>query len=194
MGGGVGGWGGRQLQSRPRFIHNSDEQLNFTRPRSRMPCVWTWGWVCVCVCVGGGGGSRYRSNSTCRLCRICFRIKEKKPCPRTEHFNVRERGATAGTVHAPVSSSSAYHWPIIGGSCNKYHFCRDKKMLFATDTCLTRQQFCGGKRNKTSTIKQRMLYIFTQECFCRDKDVLSLQTRVCRETSFVATKLLSRQK
>ena len=59
-GGGVGG-GGRQLQSRPRFIHNSDEQLNFTHPRSRMPCVWTWGLGGL---GGGGGGSRYKSNST----------------------------------------------------------------------------------------------------------------------------------
>ena len=61
---------------------------------------------------------------------------------------------------------------IIGGSCHKYHFCRDKgfvpQIFVATNTCLSRQAYlCCDKRR-----------------------VLSRQIHVCRDKSFDATKII----
>ena len=58
---------------------------------------------------------------------------------------------------------------IIGGSCHKYHFCRDKT-FDATNTSLLRQIFVA---TSTELLSQ-------QAYFCRDKRrVLTRQTCVC---------------
>ena len=74
---------------------------------------------------------------------------------------------------------------ITGGSCHKYHFCRDKQVFIATNRCLSRQN---------------MSFVATKVClsgqnFCRDKhifvatNVLPLQAYFCPDKHvFVATK------
>ena len=70
---------------------------------------------------------------------------------------------------------------IIGGSCHKYHFCRDKSFV-ATNTCLSRQNTsCRDK-----FCRDKIMFVATKY-FCREK-YLSRQTRVCRNKRFVATK------
>ena len=51
----------------------------------------------------------------------------------------------------------AHHFILIGGSCHKYRFCRDKSFI-ATNT--TKHVFC---RDKT--------FVVTKDLFCRDKHV-----------------------
>ena len=64
-------------------------------------------------------------------------------------------------------------FPIIGGSCHKYHVCRDKHVFVATKVCLSRQTFC---RDKHTFVAASLL--------------LSRQARVCHDQ----TRLLSRPK
>ena len=80
---------------------------------------------------------------------------------------------------------------IIGGSCHKYHFCRDKRMLVATNRksifsssfvlfsflFLTRQIFVVTNNFVARKLLSRQSY------FCRDK------RRVLKHM-FVATKLI----
>ena len=67
-------------------------------------------------------------------------------------------------------------WPtVIGGSCHKYHFCRDKSI-------------CRDKHN--------IKYTFVATKLCLSRQVLSRPTYFCRDQhTFVVTNiLLSRQK
>ena len=83
------------------------------------------------------------------------------------------------------------HNAIIGGSCHKYHFCRDKYL------------FCRGKRTFVATKhvfrRDKSILVATNTClqFCRGKhtyvatkDVLSRQAYFCCYKTLV----LSRQK
>ena len=74
---------------------------------------------------------------------------------------------------------------IIGGSCHKYHFCRDKR--FATTN------ICRDKHNFVAT-KVCHKYA-TQVChkynFCRDKTrLLSRQKYACRDKTFATKKTI----
>ena len=60
--------------------------------------------------------------------------------------------------------------PIIGGSCHKYNFCRDKSIV-ATITCLSRQD--------TSFVATKVC--LPRKMFCRDKHV-SINTAYIRNT------------
>ena len=65
---------------------------------------------------------------------------------------------------------------IIGGSCHKYHFCRNKSFV-ATNTCLSRQY--------TSFVMTKYV--------CRDKHktrLLLQQKSACYDKMFVATKII----
>ena len=52
-------------------------------------------------------------------------------------------------------------WSIMGESCHKYHFCRDKSFV-STNTCLSRQRFCLDKHvfvaTKVSLSRQNVSY------------------------------------
>ena len=82
----------------------------------------------------------------------------------------------------------------IGGSCRKYHFCRDKSFVTTSlllsrqtrvcrdktcflsqqkHTCLLQQKFCHGKHT----------FVVTKDVFCRNK-------HVCLDKKFVATKII----
>ena len=97
---------------------------------------------------------------------------------------------------------------IIGGSCHKYHFCRDKSFV-AINTCLWRHtRICLDKtrsfvcyffpRQKYACRNEIMFvaakYIFSRQKLCRGKHTfvatkdMFVQTHVCRVKTFVATK------
>ena len=107
---------------------------------------------------------------------------------------------------------------IIGGSCHKYHFCRDKTFV-VTNTCLwqtflvtktSRQTFCLDKltfvATNTCLLRQNISFVSTKACllrqnFCRDKQVFVATTIFCHgkhtfvisRDKDVATNVLSRQ-
>ena len=116
---------------------------------------------------------------------------------------------------APSTRSQPFTFPftVIGGSCHKYRFCRDKSMLVLSRqkyACFVATKVCLFCRDKSMLVLSRQKYacfVATKVClFCRDKSlssyfccdkirVLSLQTRICGEKYvFVATKVLSGQK
>ena len=74
----------------------------------------------------------------------------------------------------PVSvqmSSWQGHPNIIGGSCHKYHFCRDKYVFVMTNTCFSWQntsfvatKVCLSRQNFGVTN-----IIFSRKMFCHDK-------------------------
>ena len=88
-----------------------------------------------------------------------------------------------------------HFFSIIGGSCHKYHFCRDKSIIFvATKVRLSRQNFCrdihvfGATKGfgATNIILSRQkfcrgkhTFVATKDVFCHDKHV---------KHTFVATK------
>ena len=97
---------------------------------------------------------------------------------------------------------------IIGRSCHKYHFCRDKSLLlqtrllsgqkyacryktfFATNT-LSRQKYFVA----TNIILSRQKYAcrdktFFTTTYCRDKNILSRQSLFCLDKSFVAASIV----
>ena len=85
---------------------------------------------------------------------------------------------------------------IIGRSCHKYNFCRDKNTSFvATKVCLfrrnfchilSRQKFCRDKYwSRQRFCRNKYTFVATNDVFCRDKHVF---VKFCR-TSI----LLSRQ-
>ena len=105
-----------------------------------------------------------------------------------------------------ISSSSSSS--IIGGSCHKYHFCRDNSfvatntsgqktcfvatklcfrdiiMFVATNVC--RDMFCHHKN-----ILSWRTYFFSRQNFCHDKHTfVATKHAFCRDKSFVATKLI----
>ena len=105
---------------------------------------------------------------------------------------------------------------VIGGSCRKYHFCRDKsfvatkhvlcrdKSMFAATERLSRQKLCLSRQNifVATKLLSCQIFVATNTClsrqmFCRDKHTFVATKDVfCRNKSkfmFVATKVLSRQ-
>ena len=95
---------------------------------------------------------------------------------------------------------------IIGWSCQKYHFCRDKYVFVATKqsfvmtkVCLLRQKFCCDiimfVVTKLCLLWQKHVFVATniilsREKFCHDKHTFAVTKDVfCHET-FVATKML----
>ena len=73
----------------------------------------------------------------------------------------------------PVATSK--HWfTIIGGSCYKYTFCRDKIILFVS-TSFVATNICRDKHNFVATN-----VLSQQAYFCRDKHV-SRQIQYCRD-------------
>ena len=77
---------------------------------------------------------------------------------------------------------------VIGGSCHKYHFCRDKSSVAATRVFRDKQVFFLAKTR----------LLFRQKYACRDKRIF-VATKPLSRQIFVAiniilfTKLLSRQ-
>ena len=76
---------------------------------------------------------------------------------------------------------------ISGGSCHKYHFCRDKTQthkntsFVATKVCLPRENFC---RNK-------IMFVTTSIGVCRDKHTFdATKDFCCDKHMFVATKAI----
>ena len=108
---------------------------------------------------------------------------------------------------------------IIGGSCSKYHFFRDKCFV-ATNTCLSRQTCVyHDKTRLLSRSRQKYVcrvvatkvclhnFVATKDVFCREKThfcrntVMFVAINICRDKRFVATNnfvatsiLLSQQK
>ena len=109
-----------------------------------------------------------------------------------------------------VGGAVCYHF---GGSCHKYHFCRDKihllsrqkyacreKTFVATKLCLSWQNiFVATKRLSqifvTTNVFVTTKVLWWQAYFCRDKrHVLSWQICVCHNKSkLFVTKVLSQQ-
>ena len=85
-------------------------------------------------------------------------------------------------------------------NATKHFYFRDKSMIIATDTCLSRQNIiCRDKTFVSTKIFYRDKHNFVatevfsrQAYFCRDKRrILSSQRRVCRDKEvFVATKMI----
>ena len=74
---------------------------------------------------------------------------------------------------------------IIGGSCRKYHFCRDK--TFATKVCLSQQNLCRDKIMFVAT----KLFIATKLCLSLQKTCVLLRQKFCPDkNTFVATKMI----
>ena len=78
----------------------------------------------------------------------------------------------------------------IGGSCYKYHFCRDKSFV------MTNTSFVA-----TNVLLRQTSLLSRQEYFCRDKSMLvetkllPQQTDICGNKRFIATNMIvSRQK
>ena len=105
-----------------------------------------------------------------------------------------------------MSSAVSHPWSqllelffIIGGSCHKYNFCRDKN-VFVT----TKPVFCCDKNMHDKIVfvatkcLSQQIFIATNTCFsrqkfCRDKHTL-VAPRVCRDKRiFVMTTVLSRR-
>ena len=103
-------------------------------------------------------------------------VSQLDQCQRQKHSNPAER-------RSPHHNKTAGKQSIIGESCHKYYFCREKRQ-----TCLCRdkisnvifwrQKFCRGKH----------IFVSTKSCFVATHMCLSRQN-----TYFVATKVLSRQ-
>ena len=82
---------------------------------------------------------------------------------------------------------------MIGGSCHKYNFCRDKDVFVATNMCLSRQTLWVVLRQTRLLSRQKRAgldktfvaiklclhtFVATKHVFCRDEHV------------FVATKMI----
>ena len=72
---------------------------------------------------------------------------------------------------------------ITGGSCHKYHFCRNK-FFVVTNMCISRQtRVCHDKTHLSLRQKyagRDKTFVATKACF--------VTTNICHEKSFVATK------
>ena len=73
---------------------------------------------------------------------------------------------------------------VIGGSCHKYHFCRDKNTSFVpTKVCLLQQNFCCDKHNFVIT-----KVLLQQAYVCHDKHVFVVTKHVfCHNESMLVT-------
>ena len=88
---------------------------------------------------------------------------------------------------------------VIGGSCHKCNFCRYRHVFVATNYIFCRDKTFVEKHFFFFLVATKLLsreifvaasIILLQQRFCRDKLILSQQTRACRDK----TRLLSRQK
>ena len=74
---------------------------------------------------------------------------------------------------------------IIGGSCYKYHFCRDKnyvcrdKYYVCRDKYLLSQRFYGDKKYFVATNIKNSRQNLRQAYFCRDKRRVFVATSTC---------------
>ena len=103
--------------------------------------------------------------------------------------------------HANVCSPETRPSSIIGGSCHKYEFCRDKSfdvfccdksMLVATKLCLSQQAYFCHDKKKTCFVATKVL--FRQKYVCRNKSFVATKDVFCRDKHvFKATQLLLRQ-
>ena len=81
---------------------------------------------------------------------------------------------------------------VTGGSCHKYHFCRDKHVFCLNKTrLLSRQKYTTHDKSFVATKRlSRQIFVETKLCtyhFCRDKSCIATNTW-CRD------KYLSQQK
>ena len=111
----------------------------------------------------------------------------------TQHRSSCKVGWRLSQSMISITSSSFILQIIIGWSCHKYHFCRNKSFV-ASNTCLSQRKFCLNKYT----------FVTTKDTFCCDKHVfvttkvcLSRQNYVCRDKclswhdkTFVATKII----
>ena len=99
---------------------------------------------------------------------------------------------------------------IIGGSCQKYHFCRDKGFV-VTNTCLSWQKYATKLLSWQNIFVVTSILLSQQNLFCHNKSMLVMTifvvvaTNICRDKfcctkhvccnkhNFVATKVLLRQ-
>ena len=66
------------------------------------------------------------------------------------------------------------------------NICRDKRNFVATKACLSRQNFCRNKHMFVATKGlSRQAYFFSEK-----RRTLLCQTRVCRDKTFVTTKMI----
>ena len=91
-------------------------------------------------------------------------------------------GSEKRSLATPVSFPGVY----TGGSCHKYHFCRDKNTCFvSTKVIETKDGFCRDKHVFVAT--NVSLFVATK--------LLPRQTYSCRDKTFASSNiLLSRQK
>ena len=77
---------------------------------------------------------------------------------------------------------------VIGGSCHKYHYCRDvmTNTFVMTNTCfLWQSRVCHDKTH--------LYIVLLQQKFCHNKNILSQQTSFCQDKSFFTANVLSLQ-
>ena len=95
-------------------------------------------------------------------------------------------------VYLLTSVFVAILYTIIGGSCYKYQFCRDKSFV-TTNTCLSPQT--RVYRDKTRLLSQQKYDCRDKIMFVAKKYFCFVATNICHDKHvFVATKVLSRQK
>ena len=73
---------------------------------------------------------------------------------------------------------------IIGGTCRKYHFCRDKSFV-ATNTCFVADKSMLADKHVFVATKVSL----SQQTFCRDK-IMFVATNICRDKTFVTIKII----
>ena len=141
--------------------------------------------------------------SECR-CWSCLRGKSRLSGGWPKHV-VRRFGVywrwRCSTWSSESAATCCHSWSVprgtIGGSRHKYHFCRDK--TFCRDKYVfvaTKHVFYHDKSMLVTT-----KHLSRQNYVCRDNHVfvttkvyLSRKARVCRDKSFVVTKLFCRDK
>ena len=110
--------------------------------------------------------------------------------PRPTHSRANEGPTSAEGSRCATSPI------IIGGSCHKYHFCRDKRrflfVLFFSDkhvfVATKRTYFSRYRRlSRQKLLKSYKSFVATKDLFRRDKNkhVLSRQAYFCRDKSRV---------
>ena len=57
---------------------------------------------------------------------------------------------------------------IIGGSCHKYHVCRDKHVCYDKTRLLSRQKYACYDQTFVATNIQQTIFVATKDMFCHD--------------------------
>ena len=123
--------------------------------------------------------------SRCILCTQYSHV----PCHFMQSHIRKVHANLAVTCHLHFWQNDRFFLTIIGGSCHKYHFCREKHVSVAT-----KHLFC---RDKSMLVATNLLS--RQKYFCLDK-YLSQQTQFCPATNdlppqaYFSVYHLSRQK